>query len=131
MSRLTECPHCGASARQHTGSYCQECGENLLPQPRQQTQPVFAVGDRCFSHYTRHLARGISGWGTIERVDHTRRGATHGVTGSPLPDTTWYTVRTDEGGTEYLDCAHGNLTHARIVTPDMARRYGYGEDPRV
>jgi predicted amidophosphoribosyltransferase len=31
MSRLDSCPNCGASATQHTGSYCHECGEVLVP----------------------------------------------------------------------------------------------------
>ncbi|HSD78523.1 MAG TPA: hypothetical protein VLA98_14010 [Solirubrobacteraceae bacterium] len=95
------------------------------------TDPAFKVGDRCFSHYTRDRARGISGWGTIERIDHTRRGSTHGVTGNPLPDTTWYWIRTDEGGTELLDDAHGEWELARVVPPHIARRYGYGDDPKA
>lgn len=31
MSRPTHCPHCGASTTAHTGPYCQECGESLVP----------------------------------------------------------------------------------------------------
>lgn len=94
-----------------------------------ETQPQFKEGDRVFSHYTKHVAAGVSGWGTIAKIGDTRRGAKHGVTGDPLPDTTWYTVRTDEGGRELLDDAHGNWEMARIVPPHIAERYGYGADP--
>jgi hypothetical protein len=93
------------------------------------TQPAFNVGDRCFSHYTKNTAAGVSGWGTIEKINNTDRGRTHGVTGTPLDDTTWYWVRTDEGTTELLDDAHGNWDMARIVTPEIAEKYGYGKDP--
>lgn len=95
-----------------------------------ETQPQFAVGDRCFSHYTKNSAAGISGWGTVVALDHTVRGSVHGVTGNPLPDTTWYEVRPDEGGRELLDDAHGVWDMARIVPPRIAERYGYGTDPR-
>lgn len=78
--------------------------------PASQTQPAFAVGDRCFSHYTMQ-------WGTIEDVLETRRGDTHGVTGEPLPDTTWYAVRNDDGRVHMLDDAHGDWGMARIVPP--------------
>lgn len=90
-----------------------------------ETQPQFAVGARVFSHY-------VMDWGTVERIGQTRRGDTHGVTGSPLPDTTWYTVRMDKsGGTELLDDAHGNWDMARIVPPEIAARFGYGTDPKA
>lgn len=95
------------------------------------SEPQFQPGDRVFSHYTRDRARGISGWGTIERVRHTCRDQTHGVTGSRLPDTTWYEVRTDEGATELLDDAHGEWEMCRIMPPAIARRFGYGDDPRA
>lgn len=94
------------------------------------TEPQFKVGDRVFSHYTRHPSAGVSGWGTIERIDTTYRDQTHGVTGSRLPDTTWYEVRTDEDNVELLDDAHGNWDMARIVPPAIAARYGYGTDPK-
>lgn len=94
------------------------------------TVPQFKPGDRCFSHYTRHLSAGISGWGTIKSLDRTERGRTHGVTGDKLDDTTWYTIESDEGREEYLDDAHGNWDMARIVPPFIARRYGYGDDPK-
>jgi hypothetical protein len=96
-----------------------------------ESQPQFKPGDRAFSHYTRDRSRGISGWGTVESVDTTYRGQVHGVTGSPLPDTTWYNVRTDEGRTELLDDAHGNWEMARLVPPHVAEQYGYGKDPQA
>lgn len=86
------------------------------------TQPQFKVGDRCFTHYDMK-------WGTVRSVDETRRGDTHGVTGSKLPDTTWYTVAYDGGGVGNLDDAHGNWDMARMLPPHIAKRYGYGEDP--
>jgi hypothetical protein len=86
------------------------------------TQPAFKVGDRVFSHYTMQ-------WGTIEELDHTVRDAVHGVTGNPLPDTTWYKVRNDDGSYDLLDDAHGDWNMARVVPPRIARRYGYGDDP--
>lgn len=89
----------------------------------EQTQPAFKVGDRCYSHYTYK-------WGTIESVGTTYRDGKHGVTGDPLPDTTWYTVRNDDGTSEYLDDAHGNWHMARIVPPSVATHYGYGTDPK-
>jgi hypothetical protein len=88
------------------------------------TQPQFAVGDRCYSPgYT-------CKWGTIVKIDTTYRGQTHGVTGDPLPDTTWYTVRADDGSTDLLDDAHGDWNMARIVPPRIALLYGYGDDPK-
>jgi len=88
-----------------------------------ETQPQFKPGDRCFSHYTMK-------WGTIEAVHETRRDEKHGVTGTPLPDTTWYTVRNDDGTSNLLDDAHGNWNMARVVPPAIARRYGYDADPK-
>jgi hypothetical protein len=88
-----------------------------------QTQPQFSAGDRVFSHYQMQ-------WGTIERVGETRRGETHGVTGSKLPDTTWYDVAFDDGSRNMMDDAHGNWDMARILPPRIAKRYGYGDDPK-
>lgn len=86
--------------------------------------PQFEVGDRCFSHY-------VMGWGTVERIGQTHEPTPHGVTGTLLPGTTWYTVRLDKGGTELLDDAHGDWELARIVPPAVAQRYGYGSDPKA
>lgn len=86
--------------------------------------PKFAVGDRVFSHY-------VMDWGTISKIGQTTEPTVHGVTGDPLPGSTWYTVRFDKGITESLDDAGGNWDLARIVPPDVARRYGWGDDPRV
>ena len=55
----------------------------------------------------------------------------HGVTGNPLPDTTWYDVRNDDGSTDLLDDAHGDWDMARLVPPHIASRYGYGSDPKA
>ena len=87
------------------------------------TNPQFTPGDRVFSHYTMT-------WGTVTEVVHTVRGAVHGVTGNPLPDTTWYEVTMDNGSRERLDDAHGDWNMARIVPPRIATRYGYGTDPQ-
>jgi hypothetical protein len=87
-----------------------------------QTQPQFTPGQRVFTHYDMK-------WGTVERINTTYRDQTHGVTGSKLPDTTWYDVKYDGGGTSLLDDAHGNWDMARIVPPHIAKRYGYGDDP--
>lgn len=86
------------------------------------TQPKFVIGDRVFSHY-------MMDWGTIQRISHTERDKTHGVTGDPLPDTTWYFVAMDKGGSQLLDDAHGDWDMARIIPPKIAERYGYGSDP--
>jgi hypothetical protein len=89
-----------------------------------ETQPQFKPGDRFFSHY-------VMDWGTVESISHTDRGQVHGVTGSKLPDTTWYKVVTDKHGDhDLLDDAHGDWDMARMVPPDVARRYGYGDDPK-
>lgn len=87
-----------------------------------QSQPQFTPGDRVFSHY-------VDSWGTVEALERTDRDDVHGVTGSPLPDTTWYRIRMDSGRVESLDDAHGTWDMARIVPPHIARRYGYGNDP--
>lgn len=92
------------------------------------TEPQFKVGDRVFSHYVKGPDN--SGWGTVERVGHTDRDRTHGVTGTPMDDTTWYMVVFDDGGRHSLDDAHGNWEMARVVPPHIAERYGYGTDPR-
>ena len=86
---------------------------------------AFEPGDRCFSHY-------VMDWGTVERVARTEEPGVHGVTGSPLPGSTWYDVRMDKSGRlEYLDDADGDWDLARIVPPQIATRYGYGTDPRA
>lgn len=87
------------------------------------TQPMFTAGDRIFSHYTMK-------WGTIHLKLHTVRGAKHGVTGSDLPDTTWYRINWDDGSSDMLDDAHGDWDMARIVPPLIAERYNYGSDPK-
>jgi len=87
-----------------------------------QTEPQFKPGDRCFSHYTMK-------WGTVRELRETRCGQVHGVTGSPLPDTTWYDVLNDDGTSDRLDDAHGNWDMARILPPSIAAMYRYGSDP--
>jgi hypothetical protein len=87
------------------------------------TEPQFKPGDRCFTHYDMQ-------WGTVTGFNTTYRNQTHGVTGSKLPDTTWYDVKYDDGSTSLLDDAHGNWDMARIVPPHIAKRYGYGDDPK-
>lgn len=89
-----------------------------------QTQPQFTPGDRFWTHYDYK-------WGTVVSIDRTYRGETHGVTGSPLPDTTWYNVRYDDGSTSLLDDAHGDWDMARMMPPWIARRFGYGDDPHA
>jgi hypothetical protein len=76
--------------------------------------PLFAVGDRVFSHY-------VMGWGQIVRVD-------------PAPASNgsrWYRVSMDDGSSELFDDAGGDWMLARIVPPAVAQRYGYGTDPRA
>lgn len=34
MKRPTHCPNCMRSCTAHTGTYCQECGEPLVQEPR-------------------------------------------------------------------------------------------------
>lgn len=89
----------------------------------EQTQPKFQVGDRVFSHY-------VMNWGTIESINRTDPPCPHGVTGTMLPGTTWYTVCMDNSmDRERLDDAGGNWDLARIVPERIAVRYGYGSDP--
>src|SRR4051812_48450001 len=54
-----------------------------------QTEPQFKPGDRFFTHYDMK-------WGTVVKINTTYRDQTHGVTGSKLPDTTWYDVCYDD-----------------------------------
>jgi hypothetical protein len=93
-----------------------------------QSEPKFQPGDRFWTHYDYK-------WGTVLSVNRTVRGAVHGVTGDPLPDTTWYDVHYDgdpEGHvSSMLDDAHGNWDMARMVPPRIAERYGYGADPKA
>jgi rubredoxin len=118
---------------------CPECKANTIAEPRIQIltcrmcrhvwqvrtgKPAFGVGDRFFTHYDMK-------WGTVQRIGRTDRGRTHGVTRNPLPDTTWYDVRYDKGGTSLLDDAHGDWEQARMVPPDIAKAYGYGSDPKA
>lgn len=93
-------------------------------------EPKFKVGDRAFSHYVRNVSAGKTGWGTVAQVSHTEEPGTHGVTGSPLPASTWYYVDMDSGSRELLDDANGNWELARLVPPAIAARYGYGTDPK-
>lgn len=87
------------------------------------TTPRFAVGDRCFSHYTMK-------WGTVRKVGETTQPTPHGVTGAMLPGSTWYTVESDDSEMDMLDDANGEWALARIVPPHIAKRYGYGDDPK-
>lgn len=89
-----------------------------------QTQPQFKPGDRVFSHYTMK-------WGKVYSIGRTDRDQKHGVTGNPLPDTTWYDVIWDDGGSDMMDDAHGDWDMARIVPPHIAKQYGYGDDPKA
>jgi hypothetical protein len=75
-----------------------------------QTEPQFKPGDRFFTHYDMK-------WGTVVSENTTYRNQTHGVTGSKLPDTTWYNVKYDDGSTSLLDDAHGNWDMARMSRP--------------
>jgi hypothetical protein len=86
------------------------------------SQAQFTAGDRVFSHY-------VMAWGTIRRVEKTVTGQRHGVTGDPLPDSTWYTVDFDNGHVHSLDDAHGDWSMARIMPPSVAVSNGYGSDP--
>jgi hypothetical protein len=88
-----------------------------------QTEPQFKPGDRFWTHYDYK-------WGTVIDINTTYRDQTHGVTGSKLPDTTWYNVKYDDGATSLLDDAHGNWDMARMVPPHIAKRFGYGDDPK-
>ena len=88
-----------------------------------QSEPQFKEGDRFFTHYDMR-------WGTVERVGKTERNRST-FTGNSMDDTTWYTVRYDDGGTSYLDDAHGNWDMARMIPPHIACRYGYGADPKA
>jgi hypothetical protein len=83
----------------------------------------FAVGDRCFSHYTMQ-------WGTIEGVSQERRERLY--RGEPDGTfTTWYWVRADNGERDMLDDSDGDWPMARVVPPAVATRYGYGTDPKA
>ena len=93
------------------------------PHTTENPRPCFEPGDRVFSHYSMD-------WGTINRIDHTQPPGRHGVTGSPLPGTTWYVVDMDKGQQELYDDASGTWDLARIVPPHVASRYGYGTDPQ-
>ena len=96
--------------------------------PKCASEPKFKPGDRFWTHYDYK-------WGTVLKINHTVRDAVHGVTGSKLPDTTWYDVHYDgdpEGRTSsMLDDAHGNWDMARMVPPHIAKRFGYGNDPKA
>jgi hypothetical protein len=96
--------------------------EDVYPEGASVSQ--FKPGDRFFTHYDMK-------WGTVVKAKETRRGDVHGVTGSKLPDTTWYEGRYDDGSPSLLDDAHGNWDMARMLPPHIAKRYGYGDDPRA
>jgi hypothetical protein len=104
------------SARPDRAGRCRGDPPCLSPRSRR--------ADRFFTHYDMQ-------WGTVERLNYTDRDRTHGVTGSPLPDTSWYDVRYDNGRTSTLDDAHGDWEMARMVPPQIAERYGYGRDPKA
>lgn len=99
-------------------------GHGDTPMTGKEGEQQFKVGDRVFSHY-------VYAWGTVVQVLHTTTGDVHGVTKQPLPDSTWYMVQFDNGKYEDLDDAHGDWDMARIVPPHIAKRYGYGDDPKV
>jgi hypothetical protein len=87
-----------------------------------QTQAQFKPDDRFFTHYDYQ-------WGTVINISHTDRDRTHHL-GHKMDDTTWYHVKYDDGSTSILDDAHGNWDMARMIPPHIAKRYGYGEDPK-
>lgn len=55
--RPTACPNCGAPCTSHTGSYCQECGEPLVPAPRPTPPPLSEHGE-----FLRRWHAGETGW---------------------------------------------------------------------
>lgn len=62
---------------------------------------VWSVGERGFSHYSMK-------WATV----------------STEPDEMgWFHVRNDDGTTDLFNAQ-------RFVTPELARRFGYGGDPK-
>lgn len=90
---------------------------------RNNTVAQFKPGDRFFSHY-------VMRWGTVKHATDTRMTDNHGVTGDPMTATTWYSVELDNGDHETFDDAHGDWDNARMMTPAIAEKYGYGRDPK-
>lgn len=84
----------------------------------------FAIGDRVFSHY-------VMDWGTVTWIGSYQEPCPHGVTGSMLPGSRWYDVKMDKGRVETFDDANGDWDLARCVPPSVARKYGYGDDPKA
>jgi len=85
-------------------------------------KPRFAVGDRVFSHYQ-------MGWGVVERLGEVEPVQHQG---EPTDDTdAWHLVRWDDGGTSIMnDGGTMGWDMARIMPPAIAKRYGYGDDPK-
>lgn len=88
-----------------------------------QTEPQFKPGDRFWTHYDYK-------WGTVVKLSHTVRDATHGVTGSKLPDTTWYDVCYDDNapkiGAPWCTCDNGVTDedcpiHGKLECRDWSR----------
>lgn len=86
----------------------------------------FNEGDRCFSHY-------VMDWGTVGKIDQPLREILS--QGEPTGEyDTWYDVNFDkkghysmnDGGTHPMGWEWG-----RIVPPHIAKRYGYGDDPKA
>lgn len=85
--------------------------------------PMFNEGDRVFSHYTMK-------WGTIVSVGSDEPVHREGVE-VPGKTDAWHDVRWDDGTTDYMNDGGGDWDSARVLPPAIAKRYGYGEDPRA
>jgi hypothetical protein len=73
----------------------------------------FKTGDRVFSHY-------VMDWGTVQDDGVSRSGESDA----------WYDVRMDKTHRiESLNDGGLDIDAARIVSPEIAERFGYGTDP--
>jgi hypothetical protein len=93
-----------------------------------QTEPQFKEGDRFWTHYDYR-------WGTVLKPSRRLGAATcmASLEASCLtpPGTTCTTTAIRKVRlSSMLDDAHGNWDMARMVPPHIARRFGYGDDPK-
>lgn len=89
--RPDSCPHCGASTSAHTGSYCQVCGEPLMPPASEFRGPN---GQRVCAHCDKPTGGTRHGWvrcPSCDRPIHTTCLGAHGKREHPTHS--WVRVR--------------------------------------
>lgn len=95
---------------------------NVAEEERQEMErPMLKEGERVFSHY-------VNKWGEIIEQGQRKPLVVDGKETSKFD--TWHVVQWDDGSIDTMNDGDGNWNNARIIPPNIASRYGYGDDPK-